>query len=138
VLNNLPAALLSRGAHGAVLASDASPAEAPRTGYAATPANWHVLRDRWTRRGSAPYYPSIFETLARVAVVGSTRETRRVRDTADLYFHAPVDHIGIFEFHRLAEAADLGYQAARGPLQDWWAGRSAGGRRPSRSTISGV
>jgi predicted acylesterase/phospholipase RssA len=138
VLNNLPAALLSRGAHGAVLASDASPGVEPRTGYAATPSNWRVLRDRWTRRASAPYYPSIFETLARVAVVASTQETRRVRDTADLYFHAPVDHIGIFEFHRLAEVADLGYRAALGPVRQWWADRSAGARRASRSTISGV
>jgi predicted acylesterase/phospholipase RssA len=138
VLNNLPAALLSRGAHGAVLASDASPGMQPRSGYAATPSNWRVLRDRWTRRTSAPYYPSIFETLARVAVVASTQETRRVRDTADLYFHAPVDHIGIFEFHRLTEVAEIGYRAALGPVRDWWADRSAGARRRRRSTISGV
>jgi predicted acylesterase/phospholipase RssA len=138
VLNNLPAALLVRGAHGAVLASDASPGQEPRTGYAETPSSWRLLRDRWTRRGSAPYYPSIFETLARVAVVASTQETRRVRDTADLYFHAPVDHIGIFEFHRLAEVADLGYQAAREPLRNWWADRSAGARRVRRTTMSGV
>jgi NTE family protein len=138
VLNNLPAVLLSPGPGGAVLASDASPGEEARTGYAETPTNWRVLRDRWTRRRSAPAYPSIFETLARVAVVASTQETRRVRDTADLYFHAPVDHIGIFEFHRIDEVAEAGYRAALGPLRDWWSRRTAGAERVRRSTISGV
>jgi len=138
VLNNLPAALLSRGSEGAVLASDASPGVEARTDYAETPSNWRVLRDRWTRRGSAPSYPSIFETLARVAVVASTAETRRVRETADLYFHAPVDHVGIFEFHRIAEVAEAGYQAALGPLREWWSRRTAGAARPRRGTISGV
>ncbi len=138
VLNNLPAALLSRGVEGAVLASDASPGVDARTEYPETPTNWHLLRDRWTRGRSAPSYPSIFETLARVAVVASTQETRRVRETADLYFHAPVDHVGIFEFHRIAEVVDVGYRAALGPLREWWSRRTAGAARPRRSTISGV
>jgi predicted acylesterase/phospholipase RssA len=138
VLNNLPAALLSRGVEGAVLASDASPGVDARTEYPETPTNWHLLRDRWTRGRSAPSYPSIFETLARVAVVASTQETRRVRETADLYFHAPVDHVGIFEFHRITEVVDVGYRAALGPLREWWSRRTAGAARPRRSTISGV
>lgn len=138
VLNNLPAALLSPGPGGAVLASDASPAEEARTDYPETPTNWHLLRDRWTRRRSAPAYPSIFETLARVAVVASTQETRRVRDTADLYFHAPVDHVGIFAFDRIDEVAEAGYHAALAPLRAWWSRHTAGTGRARRSTISGV
>ena len=43
VLNNLPAAVLSRGAQGAVLASDASPVEEAHTGYGTTPSNWPWL-----------------------------------------------------------------------------------------------
>lgn len=138
VVNNLPARLLERGAHGVVLASDASPGAERRTSYATTPSNWRVLRDRWTRRRSAPYYPSIFETLARVAVVASTQETRHVREMADLCFHAPVDHVGIFDFGRIDEVADIGYRAALETLRPWWEKRTAGAGRARRSTISGV
>jgi predicted acylesterase/phospholipase RssA len=135
VINNLPARLLTRGADGAVLACDVSPTVERRPGYATTPGAWRVVRDRWGRRRDRPYYPSIFETLTRVAVVGSRQETRWVRETADLYVHPPVHHIGIFAFERLAEIVDAGYHAAREPARGWWEARAAAPARARRGTI---
>lgn len=135
VVNNLPAALLARGAQGAILASDVSPSEEARSGYPETPSTWQVMRDRFFRRGRAPAYPTLFETLSRVAVLGSTQETRRVRETADLYVHPPVESIGIFEFERVDEIVALGYHAALESLGPWWAARNAPRRPGRRSTM---
>jgi predicted acylesterase/phospholipase RssA len=131
VINNLPAGLLTRGAEGAVLACDVSPMQERRPGYAATPGAWRVLRDRWTRR-EVPYYPSIFETLAQVAVVASTQEIRRVRLAADCYVHPAVEGVGIFEFERLDDVVEIGYRASADRLREWWATHSAAPRRRSR------
>jgi predicted acylesterase/phospholipase RssA len=133
VINNVPAALLTRGPAGAVLACDVSPMEEPRPGYPTTPNAWRVLRDRWTRR-EVPYYPSIFETLARVAVVASTQETRRVRETADFYIHPDVT-VGIFEWARLEDVVEIGYRASLDRLRAWWTGRTSQPRPRRNSTM---
>jgi NTE family protein len=134
VINNVPAALLTRGTGGAILACDVSPMEERRPGYAATPGAWRVLRDRWTRR-DVPYYPSIFETLARVAVVASTQEARRVRDTADFYVHPDVAGVGIFDWGRLDDMVEIGYRASLDRLRTWWASRTAGSGPRRSSTM---
>jgi predicted acylesterase/phospholipase RssA len=134
VINNVPAALLTRGTAGAVLACDVSPMEERRPGYDTTPGAWRVLRDRWTRR-DVPYYPSIFETLARVAVVASTQETRRVRETADFYVHPDVGGVGIFDWTRLEDVVEIGYRASLDRLRAWWTERTSGARPRRTSTM---
>ncbi len=134
VLNNLPAAHFTRGADGAIIACNVSPLVEREPGYRTTPGAWQVLRDRLFGGARRPYYPSMFETLSRVAVVSSIQETRRVRDSADVYLQPPVDDVAIFDFARTDEVIDTGYRTALAELGTWWSARATSrppGRRSS-------
>lgn len=134
VINNLPTAMFTRGAEGAVLACNVSPIVEQKPGYLTTPLAWQVVKDRLFGGKSRPYYPSMFETLYRAGVVGSIQETRRVQETADLYLQPPVESVAIFDFARIDEVVEIGYQSTLAQLAPWWSARSASrsvGRRSS-------
>jgi NTE family protein len=121
LVSNLPAKQLRSGV---VIASDVSSASPRDSGYPRTPSTWEVVRDRMLPPTKRPYYPSLYSTVVQATLVGSVREAARVSETADLYFRAPVEHIGLFEFGRLDEAVAVGYRAGMDVLRPWWESRA--------------
>lgn len=130
LVSNLPAKQLRAGV---VVASDVSAAVPRSSGYPSTPTTWQIVRDRWLPLATRPYYPSLYHTIVLSTLVSSIREASRVAQSADLYFRAPTEQIGLFEFGRLDEAAEVGYRAGMEALRPWWEGRSAPDSDPGHS-----
>ena len=139
VLDNLPAGHLHGGVDGAVIASDTSPEVDMQAdpSYAVTPSAWRVVANRLNPFARRRYFPSIFEVLSRSAVVASARESRRVRDAADVYLHPPVSEFGIFEFERIDELVEVGHAYALERLRTWWRSRTGAtvGRRTTQVMV---
>jgi predicted acylesterase/phospholipase RssA len=121
LVSNLPAKQLRAGV---VVAADVSAAVPRASGYPRTPTTWEIVRDRWVPLAARPYYPSLYHTVLLSTLVSSIREASRVAESADLYFRAPIEHIGLFEFGRLDEAVEVGYRAGMEVLRPWWESRA--------------
>jgi predicted acylesterase/phospholipase RssA/CRP-like cAMP-binding protein len=134
IINNLPADQFTRGAHGAVVASNVSLVAEQRPGYSTTPTSWRVARDRLFGGKDRPYYPSMFETLYHAGIVSSIQGTRRVQEAADICVQPPVERVALFDFSQIDHVMELGYRAALDKLTPWWNARVSGrpaGRRTS-------
>jgi NTE family protein len=122
VVNNLPADGIRAGI---VIAADVS-AHAMRTsGYAVTPTGWQVLRDRLQPGRAAPYYPTLFDTILGSVLLGGAQQAALAPAVADVVVKPPVGALGLFDFHRLAEAEAIGFDHAMAVLLPWWSQSNA-------------
>jgi NTE family protein len=109
VLDNLPTDILQQLERGTIIASNVSTAggiQAPGAGLDA-PDPEALLR----RHGIAGA-PRLGEILMRSATLTSATAMEHAAAAADIYVRMPADDIGMFEWKRLGELVERGYEHA--------------------------
>jgi predicted acylesterase/phospholipase RssA len=116
VLNNLPADFMKQRCGGPVVAVNVTPREdlAIDTPFPDVMSGWVALFRR--RRVKMP---NIVDIMMRTTMLGSARQRQSVIDSIDLMLNPAIDQFGIFDWHRLDEIADAGYECARAAIEQW-------------------
>jgi NTE family protein len=115
VLNNVPADVMKRICRGRVIAVDVTPEKdlGVTQPFPSAASGWHLLTNR------APEVPNILAIMMRTTMLSSTHQRKQVAADIDLAINPPIGAFGMFEWDRLDEIADAGYQAARQALSQW-------------------
>lgn len=134
VLENLPIDIMRARCDGAIIAVDVSPVEDLRADpvYTMCPSSWQILANRLNPLAQPLQVPSIFEILSRCAFLSSVQKVDALKELADLYLHPPTEQFSMFDWDRLDEMAEVGYQHARLLISNWQRGEG-GGRGPRGS-----
>ena len=114
VINSLPTDVMQGLERGPIIASDVSTEgdiRAPGAGMDGPDPNALL---RWRGPGEPP---SLRDVLFRTATLTSESGTLRRAERADLYIHMPVEGIGMFDWKRMDELIERGYQHALKQLQ---------------------
>jgi predicted acylesterase/phospholipase RssA/CRP-like cAMP-binding protein len=139
VLDNLPIDVMRQRCDGTVIAVDVSPVEDLRADpvWRLCPSSWQILANRLNPLAPPLKVPSIFEILSRCASLASVQQVDAMRALADLYIHPPTERFSMFDWDRVAEMADVGYEHGQRVLEEWQrsvAVRQARGSLPLRVT----
>lgn len=113
VVNSLPTDVLQTLQRGPIIASDVSTEGSIRAPGIEGPDPEGLL-DHWPGPGDPP---SLRDILFRTATLTSESGVRRRAASADLYLRMPVGSIGMFEWKRVEEIVERGYQYAMEHLQ---------------------
>jgi predicted acylesterase/phospholipase RssA len=124
VLNNIPIDVMRRfNPSGKVIAVDVLPPRGPRakSDYGLGVSGWQLAMSRllfW--RKSLPV-PRLGATIMRSMFVGSdpARAEMLADGLADLYLNIRASGIGLLQFDRIEEVAEIGYAASLDPLEQW-------------------
>jgi NTE family protein len=109
VVDNLPTDVMQGLERGSIIASNVSGEgglRAPGAGYG-EPDPEALMH--WNADGAAPRLPSI---LMRSATLSGAASMARSADYADVFLDMPCDGIGLFEWKRLDELIERGYEYA--------------------------
>ena len=118
VLNNLPVDVMKDLYGARIIAAEVSAKEdLPCNVDAESVSGWRLLWQRIRSFGQPCPLPTIFEVLLRTTMASSLREAEASRARCHLYLHPPVDQIGLFEWSKLQEVAEIGYRYTRELLQ---------------------
>ncbi|MGQ0622812.1 MAG: patatin-like phospholipase family protein [Panacagrimonas sp.] len=111
VVDNLPTDVMQGLERGSIIASDVSTAgdlRAPGAGMSGEPDPMALLN--WTGLGRAP---RLAEILMRTATLTSgTSLMRASAERADVYIRMPIQDIRMFDWHRLDDLVERGYEHA--------------------------
>lgn len=115
VLNNVPADVMKRRC-GKVIAVDVTPEKdmAANAPYPEAASGWSFFLKRKT-----PVLPSIMAIIMRTVMLSSAHYRGRVSGDIDLLVAPPSGGFGMFEWHRLDEIAQGGYDTARPAIAQW-------------------
>jgi predicted acylesterase/phospholipase RssA len=116
VLNNLPADLMKQRCGGPVVAVNVTPPEDMTidTPFPDVMSGWVALfRRRQVKM------PNIVDIMMRTTMLGSARQRQSVITSIDLMLNPAIEGFGIFDWHRLDEIADVGYECARAAIETW-------------------
>jgi predicted acylesterase/phospholipase RssA len=118
VLNNLPADVMKRVCGGQVIAVNVTPEKdlAVSGPYPEAMSGWTLLLDRRHVK-----LPNILAIMMRTTMLGSANQRQRVMADIDLFLNPATERFGMFDWHRLDEIADTGYQCARAAIERWQA-----------------
>jgi len=111
VVNSLPTDIMQGLERGPIIASDVSTEGDIRAPGIEGPDPEGLLN--WTGPGEPP---NLRDILFRTATLTSESGVRRRAASADVYIRMPVLGIGMFEWKRMEEIVDRGYQVAREKL----------------------
>jgi predicted acylesterase/phospholipase RssA len=116
VLNNLPADLMKQRCGGPVVAVNVTPPEdmAIDTPFPDVMSGWFALFRRRQIK-----MPNIVDIMMRTTMLGSARQRQSVITSIDLMLNPAIEPFGIFDWHRLDEIADAGYECARAAIETW-------------------
>jgi NTE family protein len=117
VINSLPTDVMQNLERGPIIASDVSTEGGISAPGIEGPdpeglANWRLTLKR----------PSLFSILFRTATLTSESGVANRAARADFYLRMPVDGIALFDWKRIDEIVDRGYQSAMKELPDFEAG----------------
>jgi NTE family protein len=109
VLDNLPTGVMQQLERGPIIACNVS-----TEGFLKAPGSGLGRPDpeALLRHGSAESPPRLAEILVRSAMLSSTTTVDRSAERADVYVRMPSQDFGLFDWKRLDELVDLGYQHA--------------------------
>jgi NTE family protein len=138
VINSLPANVMQDLERGPIIASDVSTEGDIRAPGIEGPDPEGLFK--WSGPGEPP---NLRDILFRTATLTSESGIKRRAEQADLYLRMPVTGIGMFEWKRIEELVERGYQMAREKLEaaresllnpsDQWNGAAADTRdRPDK------
>lgn len=115
VLNNVPADVMKRRC-GKVIAVDVTPEKdmAANAPYPEAASGWSFF---WKRK--TPVLPSIMAIIMRTVMLSSAHYRGRVNRDIDLLVAPPSGGFGMFEWHRLDEIAQGGYNTAKPAIARW-------------------
>jgi NTE family protein len=111
VVNSLPTDIMQALERGPIIASDVSTEGDIRAAGVEGPDPEGLLN--WSGEGEPP---NLRDILFRTATLTSESGVRRRAAAADVYIRMPVLGIGMFEWKRMDEIVDRGYQAAKEKL----------------------
>ncbi|MCK9485562.1 MAG: patatin-like phospholipase family protein [Dehalococcoidia bacterium] len=126
VMNGLPADVMrARPDVGTVIAVNVTPPRESMDAYQFPPivSGWRAALDHVRGKAARLRPPSIMETLIRTTEVNtaSARNVQFYQEQSDLLITPPLDGIGLTDFAHCAALVEMGYEAAREPLDDWLA-----------------
>ena len=82
-------------------------------------SGWWVLGRRLNPFAKQVRTPSLVATVMRSLEVNSARSSRDQRNRAHLLLEPNVRSVGLLDFHRFRDAADIGYECARDVVSAW-------------------
>lgn len=112
--NNFPVDVMQhmRGV-GRVIGVDLSTHRARRIESEEVPGTWALLRDRMRPRPKRRYsFPSLMSYLMNVQILYSTSRRSGKRRLTDLYFHPPLERVGLLDWRRFDDIVQQGYTHA--------------------------
>ena len=120
VLNNLPADLMKKKCGGPVIAVNVTPRDdlAVDGPFPDAMSGWVALF-----RGRQ-HVPNILDIMMRTTMLGSEHQQQNVTASIDLLINPAIEDFGMFDWHRLDEIVDAGYQSARAAIAQWDAGNA--------------
>ncbi len=140
VTNNLPVDVMRRLYPTAeILAVQVAPAKGPKAkaDYGLSVSGWQAMK---SKVGRGPRYPGLIAVLMRSMITGSLDQQEAAIDSgaADLLLDIDMRGVGLLDFERVAEVANVGYDAAMPMLEAWLtqrreAGKDVPGVAPHRS-----
>lgn len=134
LLNNLPADVAREDGSGLVIAVDVSPKVDLRvtSDFSGRPGVPDVVRLWFAAKrepGAVRPFPGLFTILNRATTLSGVRHKESLKKMTDVYLKMPVSDCRIFEWKRLDELVEIGYQTALEQLGECDLRRShAGGR----------
>jgi NTE family protein len=63
--------------------------------------------------------PNILDTMMRTTMLASAYQRQQVIANIDLLLSPAIEGFGMFDWHRLDEIADVGYDCARTAIERW-------------------
>ena len=116
VLNNLPADLMKQRCGGPVVAVNVTPREdlAAERPFPDTMSGWVALFRRKQMK-----VPNILDIMMRTTMLGSARQRENVTASIDLMLNPAIEGFGMFDWDRLDDIADAGYECARAAIEHW-------------------
>jgi len=123
VLNNLPVDVMRTiNPGGPVLAIDVVPLKGPgvRTDYGLSVSGWRLALAKLMPWRKAVPVPSLTNTILRATLVGAGRARDDVLGAglADLYHNIQISGVGLLDFEKIEQVAQIGYENVIGPLRD--------------------
>jgi predicted acylesterase/phospholipase RssA len=139
LLDTVPVGVMRRlNGGGRVIAVDVAPPIRLAAGrlFATHLSGWRVLRDRLRRMPRRSRIPRLLELFSRTVAIPSLFLHRHLGpDTpADLLLTPPVDRWSSLDFKRVHAISQAGYEAAVGPVAEWWATENTRAPVPDRSS----
>jgi len=130
VTNNLPVDVMRRlFPTSEVVAVQVAPARGPtaKADYGLSVSGWQAMK---SKVGRGPRYPGIVAVLMRSMITGSLDQQDAAINSgaADLLLDIDMRGIGLLDFERVVEVANLGYDAAMPMLEAWLTERREAGR----------
>lgn len=130
VTNNLPIDVMRRLHPTAeIIGVQVAPAKGPKAkaDYGLSVSGWQAMK---SKVGRGPRYPGLIAVLMRSMITGSLDHQEAAIDSgaADLLLDIDMRGIGLLEFERVVEVADIGYEAAMPVLEAWLTERREAGR----------
>jgi len=124
VLNNLPIDIMREiNQFGTVIAIDVVPERGltAEGDYGLSVSGWREALSRFNPWRRSVRSPNIANIIMQSMMVGSDffREGLLEQGLADIYLKIDVEGIGMLQFEAVQAAADIGYEASIGPLQEW-------------------
>ena len=130
VTNNLPVDVMRRLHPTAeIIAVQVAPAKGPRAkaDYGLSVSGWQAMK---SKVGRGPRYPGLIAVLMRSMITGSLdqQEAAIQSGAADLLLDIDMRGVGLLDFERVTEVANLGYEAAMPMLEAWLTERREAGK----------
>ncbi len=122
VVDNLPVEeMLNRSESRSVIAVNVAPPRLPPRHYDlhGEVSGWWLLFNRLNPFAPRLRIPSAVATLVRALEIHSARSVAWQREQASLLLEPDMRSIGILDFRRFQQAADLGYAASKTGLEAW-------------------
>ncbi|HEV2131244.1 MAG TPA: patatin-like phospholipase family protein, partial [Longimicrobiaceae bacterium] len=119
LLDNVPTEVMRELGCGTVIASEVSVEEDATFSCERVPTPWEALRSRFSRRVPPVRFPSLLEVAMRASMLHSIYRQKTALLDADFAFRPAMDRFALMDFSRLDESVTVGYEHARGALQEW-------------------
>jgi predicted acylesterase/phospholipase RssA len=121
VLNNVPGDIMKKLCGGQVVAVDVSPREdlVFQPQCPERPPTKQIFWNQMNPFGQKPTLPSLFDIVARSAMLSSASNTNFIRDQVDLYLDIPMDQFGMSDVKSFDQIIDTGYQFASQQIEKW-------------------
>ena len=126
VLNNLPIDIMrAMNPHGTIIAIDVVPERglSAEGDYGLSVSGWREVLSRFNPWRRSIRSPNIGGVIMQSMMVGSYlfRDGLLEQGLADFCLKIDVAGVGLLQFEAVQAAADIGYEASIGPLQEWQA-----------------
>ena len=118
IFNNLPIDVMADQGVGHIIAVDLDIGRDDSFLEDRMPSSWQVIGRR-IRGNNAQRVPTIVSTIIQSTTLNSLQKTRKVRDTADLYFNPNLDRFGFMDWKKYDQIVAVGYAEAQRVLADF-------------------